>query len=94
MPRATVKPNTLYEDFVGFRGARRNAYFFLGVFGSLYIVKFILAVNFSMYSNVSPLTRETTDLRYQEQMNSQREMAEALLAQEVLRHPPKQPPIA
>jgi hypothetical protein len=94
MPRATLKPFTIYEDLVGFQGARRNAYLIFGGFSVLFVVKLILAMNFSMYSTVTPLLNEAEDERYQEGMLARRDLAEQMLYREKLRRAAKQPPIA
>lgn len=47
MPRAHYRPFTAYEEAVGFRGAKRNAHIFIGLFFAGIIFKVLLTYNFS-----------------------------------------------
>lgn len=51
MPRAYYRPFTLYEEIVGFHGARRNAYILSAFFFAGIIIKVFLMYNYSPASN-------------------------------------------
>lgn len=51
MPRAYYRPFTAYEEVVGFKGAKRNAHIFCGLFLAGICFKVLLAFNFSPASN-------------------------------------------
>lgn len=51
MPRAYYRPFTAYEEAVGFKGAKRNAHIFCGIFFAGLLFKIILAYHFSPASN-------------------------------------------
>ena len=94
MPRATLKPYTIYEEIFGFAGTRRNAYVMFGVFSSLLLIKIVLGVNFSMYATGSPLLFRQDDPVYLDALQDRSEAARRVLERENRELARKQPPLA
>lgn len=61
MPRAYYRPFTAYEEALGFKAVKRNAYVFCALFFSGILLKLLLAYRFSPVSNRDLLASHGVD---------------------------------
>ncbi|CCW64437.1 unnamed protein product [Phytomonas sp. EM1] len=84
MPRAYYKPFTAYEELLGFRAVRRNAYFFCAFFFGALLFKFALLSKYSLSSSMSVADIENNP-QYQNMLDQRLEIMETLSSQENMR---------
>ncbi|KAH9578020.1 hypothetical protein LSM04_002738 [Trypanosoma melophagium] len=84
MPRAYYKPFTVYEEAVGFHGAKRNAYICCALlFGGL-IFKFAVLSQYSTVTNHSDSLSLEDNPQYQMMMAERMELAGNLASREAM----------
>lgn len=88
MPRAYYRPFTAYEEAVGFKGAKRNAHIFCGIFFAGLLFKVILAYHFSPVSNREMLSASgvANNPAYIASMEQRASLAESWMTQDNMRN--------
>lgn len=94
MPRATLRPYTLYEEVCGYKGCKRNAHALLFLSASLIVTKMLLAINFSESSNKGGVLLDRNSAEYQEILYERTKIAGSLMQGEEKLRRQRFPPIA
>ncbi|CBH16194.1 uncharacterized protein TEOVI_000323600 [Trypanosoma equiperdum] len=82
MPRAYYKPFTVYEEVVGFHGARRNAYICCAIlFGGL-LFKILVLSQYSTVTDYSGVDGLQSNPDYQAMLAQREALAQSLSSRE------------